>query len=92
MTIFGLFSIIKFTTIDKYLNQDKIVGAKTGLTGPPVASAEQAAQIRRETQDRARTRIQQELRAEVKGIALTVVGTLVWAYGSYVPIFKFPLK
>jgi hypothetical protein len=85
-TVFGLFSIIRFTTIEKYLNQDEIVKSSTGLTGKPVSAAE-AERIRRENIERARVRIKAELQSELTGIALTVIGTLVWAYGAYVPVF-----
>jgi len=86
-TVFGLFSIIRFTTIEKYLNQDQIIKSSTGLTGTPVSGAE-AERIQRESVERARVRIKAELQSELTGIALTVVGTLVWAYGTYVPVFQ----
>ncbi|WP_281663547.1 hypothetical protein [Paraburkholderia fungorum] len=86
-TVFGLFSLIRFTTIEKYLNQDQIIQSSTGLTGKPL-SAEESDRIRRENIERARVRIKAELRSELAGIALTVIGTIVWAYGAYVPIFS----
>jgi hypothetical protein len=86
-TVFGLFSLIKFTTITKYLNQDQIIQSSTGLTGKPLPAAE-AERIRRENIERARVRIRAELQSELTGIGLTVIGTLVWAYGTYVPVFR----
>jgi hypothetical protein len=84
-TVFGLFSLIRFTTIEKYLNQDRIVQSSTGLTGKPLSPAD-SERIRHENIERARVRIKAELQSELVGIGLTVVGTLVWAYGAYVPI------
>jgi hypothetical protein len=86
-TVFGLFSLIRFTTIEKYLNQNQIVRSSTGITGKPIGP-EEAERIQRENIERARIRIKAELQSELVGIALTVVGTLVWAYGTYVPIFR----
>lgn len=86
-TVFGLFSLIRFTTIEKYLNQDQIIRFSTGVTGKPL-SREESERIQRENIERARVRIKAELQSELIGISLTVVGTLVWAYGSYVPIFR----
>lgn len=85
MTVFGLFSMIRFTTIEKYLNQEAIIAASTGVTGPPL-SAEESSRLQKENQERARTRLKQELRSELKGISFTILGTLIWAYGSYVPM------
>jgi hypothetical protein len=86
MTVFGLLSLIRFTTIEKYLNQDAIAGRSSGLTGPPVPDAK-AEQLREKNIAAAKIRIKAELRSETKGILLTVIGTLIWAYGAYVPIF-----
>ncbi len=85
MTVFGLLSLIRFTTFEKYLNQDSIVAHSTGLTGPPL-SKEAAEQWQEKNIAAARIRIRKELRAEAKGVILTVVGTLIWAYGAYVPL------
>lgn len=85
MTVFGLFSMIRFTTIEKYLRQDEIVAASTGVTGPPL-SAEESARLQRQSQEAARIRIKKELHSELKGISLTIIGTLIWAYGAYVPV------
>lgn len=87
MTVFGLFSMIQFTTIEKFLNQEAIVAAGTGVTGPPIGP-EEAARIRKESQERARIKLKKELRSELRGIAFTIVGTLIWAYGVYIPIFQ----
>lgn len=86
MTVFGLFSMIRFTTIEKYLQQDAIIAASTGVTGPPL-SREEAEKLQSANQEAARMRIKKELHSELKGISLTVIGTLIWAYGAYVPIF-----
>lgn len=40
MTVFGLLSLIRFTTIEKYLNQNAIIERSSGLTAPPVPDAE----------------------------------------------------
>jgi hypothetical protein len=85
LTVCGLLSLIRFTTIEKYLNQDNIVAQSTGLTGPPL-SKERAKKLSEQNIAAARIRIEAELRSELAGIALTVVGTLIWAYGSYVPV------
>ena len=91
MTVFGLFSMIQFTTIAKYLNQEAIIAASTGVTGPPL-SAEESARLQRENQERARVRLKQELRSELKGISFTILGTLIWAYGAYVPVYELLSK
>ncbi|HHG3405451.1 hypothetical protein MT371_25585 [Vibrio parahaemolyticus] len=88
MTVFGLLSMIKFTTIEKYLNRKAIVAVSTGVTGPPL-SKEESERIQRENIAKAEVRIRQELRTEVKGIILTIVGTLISAYGSYLPILEW---
>ena len=87
MTVFGLFSMIRFTTIEKYLNQEAIIAASTGVTGPPLTQ-EESARIQRESQERARVRLARELRSELKGISFTIAGTLIWAYGVYIPIIE----
>ena len=85
MTVCGLLSLIRFTTIEKYLNQDAIVAGSTGVTGPPLTQ-DQAKKTQEQSIAAARIRIAAELRSELTGIALTVAGTLIWAYGSYVPV------
>jgi hypothetical protein len=80
-------SLIRFTTIEKYRNQDAIAGRSSGLTGPLVPDAKKAEQLRDKNIAAAKIRIKAELRSETKGILLTVIGTLIWAYGAYVPIF-----
>lgn len=91
MTVFGLFSMIQFTTIAKYLNQEAIIAASTGVTGPPL-SAEDLALLKKENQEKARVRLKKELRSELKGISFTIFGTLIWAYGAYVPIYELLSK
>jgi membrane protein YdbS with pleckstrin-like domain len=88
MTVFGLFSMIRFTTIEKYLNQVAIATASTGVTGPPL-SAEDSKKLVKQNQEKARVRLQRELRSELKGITFTITGTLIWAYGVYVPVFHW---
>ncbi|HDT5863985.1 TPA: hypothetical protein QHB43_003937 [Aeromonas hydrophila subsp. hydrophila] len=85
MTVFGLFSMIQFTTIEKYLNQESIIAASTGVTGPPLTQ-EQYEIIQRENIERAKIKISRELHSELKGIAFTITGTLIWAYGTYIPV------
>ena len=87
MTIFGLLSMIRFTTIEKYLQQQNIIDNSSGITGPPLRD-EEIERIEKESRERARIKIKKELRSEIKGLALTVVGTIIWAYGVYVPLFK----
>ena len=84
MTIAGLLSLIRFTTLDKLLNQEAIIEGATGLTGPPVSEKE-AEEITARTRAAAMIRIKAELRSELIGLSLTFVGTVVWAYGAYVP-------
>lgn len=84
MTIFGLISMIKFTTIEKYLNKEQIIAASTGLTGPPLSQSEQ--EYVKRSQKHARQRITKELNSELKGISLSILGTLIWAYGAYIPL------
>ena len=84
MTVFGLLSLIRFTTIEKYLNRDVIIANSTGLTGPPISAA-QAKEFEAKSIAAAELRVRAELRSELKGIALTIIGTLIWAYGSYAP-------
>ncbi len=86
MTVFGLLSMIKFTTIEKFLNQEEIVANSTGMTGRPMLP-EQEEQYQKEYQAAVNTRLAKELKTELKGILLSVCGTLIWAYGGYVPQF-----
>ena len=85
MTIFGLISMIKFTTIEKYLNKEQIIAASTGMTGAPLSQSEQEEYVKR-SQEQARQRITKELNSELKGISLSILGTLIWAYGAYIPL------
>jgi hypothetical protein len=85
LTIFGLFQTIQFTTIEKFLNQDAIVHSSTGVTGPPL-SVEESEQIINENRKKAKIKLEKELKSEIKGISYTIIGTLIWAYGIYLPI------
>jgi len=85
VTIIGLFSTIQFTTLEKYLKLEELVANSTGVTGPPI-SEDDYVRIIGQNQDAARRRLGLELKSELTGIALTVFGTLLWAYGTYVPI------
>ena len=87
ITVFGLFSMIRFTTIEKFFNQEQIIANSTGVTGPPLADGEYE-KIVKASQDAARIKLKRELRSEVKGIFFTIFGTLVWAYGAYIPIIR----
>lgn len=88
ITIIGLFSTIKFTTIEKYLKREELVANSTGVTGPPL-SEEEYKRIITQSQEAARKRLGLELKSELTGITLTVFGTLLWAYGVYVPIITW---
>lgn len=88
ITIIGLLSTVKFTTIEKYLKRDELIANSTGLTGPPVSEADVEAIVAR-NREAARKRLTLELRSELTGIALTVFGTSLWAYGAYLPIFTW---
>jgi hypothetical protein len=85
LTIFGLFQTIQFTTIEKFLNQDAIVHSSTGVTGPPL-SVEESERIINENRKKAKIKLEKELKSEIKGISYTIIGTLIWAYGIYLPI------
>jgi hypothetical protein len=76
MTIFGLISMIKFTTIEKYLNKENIVAASTGTTGRHLSEEELIAHVKR-SQELAKKRIEKELSSELKGISLSVLGTII---------------
>jgi hypothetical protein len=73
MTIFGLISMIKFTTIEKYLNKENIVAASTGRH---LSEEELIAHVKR-SQELAKKRIEKELSRELKGISLSVLGTII---------------
>lgn len=88
LTVGGLLSLIRFTTLDKLLLQETMIANSSGLTGPPV-SEEEAVAIEAKCRAAARTRISAELRSEIIGLSLTVIGTLIWAYGIYVPLHLF---
>ncbi|EOM0840682.1 hypothetical protein ACNA1Q_003616 [Acinetobacter baumannii] len=85
LTILGLFQTIQFTTIEKFLNQDAIVHSSTGVTGPPL-SVEESERIINENRKKAKIKLEKELKSEIKGISYTIIGTLIWAYGIYLPI------
>ncbi|RKG45494.1 hypothetical protein D7V68_15740 [Acinetobacter cumulans] len=85
LTIFGLFQTIQFTTIERFLNQKTIVQNSTGVTGPPI-SQEESERITLENRKKAKIKLEKELKSDIKGITYTIVGTLIWAYGVYIPI------
>ena len=85
LTIFGLFQTIQFTTIERFLNQEAIIHSSTGVTGPPI-SQEEIERIIAENRKKAKIKLEKELKSEIKGITYTIVGTLIWAYGVYIPI------
>jgi hypothetical protein len=80
--------MIKFTTIEKYLNRATIIASSTGVTGPPL-SQEDSQRIKKENIEKAEIRIRKELRTELKGIVFTVIGTAISAYGIYIPVFEW---
>ena len=86
MTILGLFSVIRFTTIEKFFHSNEMIARSTGMTGPPVR-AQDTDRLIAENQARARKQLESELGSELKGIALTIVGTVIWAYGGFIPVF-----
>lgn len=88
ITIIGLFSIVKFTTLEKYLKREELAMNSTGVTGPPISEAECEIIVAR-SQEEARIRLALELRSEFTGIVLTVFGTILWAYGAYLPILSW---
>lgn len=85
ITIIGLLSTVKFTTIEKFLKREELILSSTGVTGPPVSQADYEIIVAR-SQEATRKRLALELRSELTGIALTVFGTILWAYGAYLPI------
>lgn len=85
LTIFGLFQTIQFTTIERFLNQKTIIQNSTGVTGPPI-SQEESERITLENRKKAKIKLEKELKSDIKGITYTIVGTLIWAYGVYIPI------
>lgn len=88
ITIIGLLSTVKFTTIEKYLKREELIVSSTGMTGPPVSQADYEI-IAARSQEATRKRLTLELRSELTGIGLTVFGTILWAYGSYLPILSW---
>ncbi|WP_426370265.1 hypothetical protein [Pseudocolwellia sp. HL-MZ7] len=86
VTVFGLFSMIRFTTIERYINQEQIIAASTGVTGPPL-TPEESERYQRDYQAAVKIQLKKELNSELKGISLTITGTLIWAYGSYIPLY-----
>ena len=80
MTVFGLLSLIRFTTIEKYLGQADIITSSTGITGPPLRPGE-AEKIVQANRKAAKIRVTPELKAELRGTVLTIVGTLIWHMG-----------
>jgi hypothetical protein len=85
LTIFGLFQTIQFTTIERFLNQKTIIQNSTGVTGPPI-SQEESERITLDNRKKAKIKLEKELKSDIKGITYTIVGTLIWAYGVYIPI------
>ena len=85
MSIFGLISLIKYPTFKKLLNREAIAESQTGVTGPPL-SEEESRELKAKNVEKAKMRIRIELRTELKGFSMSVAGTLVAAYGGYIPI------
>lgn len=87
MTVFGLLSLMRFTTIKKYVDEDELVAKSSGLTSGPL-SDEEAALLAAKNIAAAKIRLRVELASELNGLALTVLGTIIWAYGVYLPIIN----
>ena len=40
LTIFGLFLMVRFNIVEKFINQESIVLSSSGVTGPPLSVEE----------------------------------------------------
>lgn len=85
MSACGLLSLIRFTTIEKYIHQDATIDARQKGVDPILTRGEEV-QKNRQRISPARIRIKSEIHAEVIGIVLIIVGAFISAYGSYVPL------
>lgn len=86
MSACGLLSLIRFTTIEKYIHQDATIDARKKGVDPVLTQAEEIQKSKQHISP-ARMRVKSELHAEVIGIVLIVVGAFISGYGSYVPLF-----
>jgi len=73
ITIFGIISMSKFTTLTRYFRQQDIDLGKNEKMCDFDAELENSEQI--------------NVYSELKGLELIILGTLVWAYGGYIPLF-----
>lgn len=85
ISVFGLLYTIKFTTLKKITSRSAEVASRGGVTGGPI-SAEEGERIRKENLAKAEIAVREEIKAEILGVALTILGTFIWAYGSYIKI------
>ena len=72
ITIFGIISMSKFTTLTRYFSQENIELDKNEVCDS-------------ETEQENSNQV--NVYSEFKGLELTIIGTLVWAYGGYIPLF-----
>ena len=81
----GLFSTIQFTKIEKYIKREALATKSTEVTALPLVKDDHDRTVT-QRQEAASKRLGLELKSELSGIALTIFGTLIWAYGKYIPI------
>ncbi len=72
ITIFGIISMSKFTTLTRYFSQENIELDNNEICDFEVVQKDSN---------------QINLYSELKGLELIIIGTLVWAYGGYIPLF-----
>ena len=72
ITIFGIISMSKFTTLTRYFSQENIELDKNEMCDIG-AENKNSDQI--------------NVYSELKGLELIIIGTLIWAYGGYIPLF-----
>ena len=73
ITIFGIVSMSKFTTLTRYFSQQNIELGKNEKICDFDAEQKNSEQI--------------NVYSELKGLELIIIGTLIWAYGGYIPLF-----
>lgn len=86
ISVFGLLYTIKFTTLKKISNRNAEISSRSGVTGRPLTQ-EESIRIRNENLKNAEIEVTEEIKSEALGVALTILGTFIWAYGGYVKIF-----
>ena len=85
ITMIGLFSTIQFTKIEKYIKREALATKSTEVTALPLVKDDHDRTVT-QRKEAASKRLGLELKSELSGIALTIFGTLIWAYGKYIPI------